>query len=165
MRNRLIKRSMLWPTVYMVQASFEVFAYRSKFLFLARCNLGFQEPQSAEPSAFSRGDTYALLQSASSLAGADTRVDRHLPIYSARAILPLNLPSSSCQQIESSGRSVLRGRHIIFGTHGEVIPWIGYPSSIPKCARSDRRSGFQKVRSVRECCTGAKCRRDVNRFG
>jgi hypothetical protein len=26
----------------MVQVSFEVFAYRSKFLFLARCNLGFQ---------------------------------------------------------------------------------------------------------------------------
>ena len=28
----------------------------------------------------------------------------------------------------------------------------------------DRRSGLQKVRAVRDCRTGAKCRRDVNRF-
>jgi hypothetical protein len=41
---------------------------------------------------------------------------------------------------------------------------IGYPSSIPKCARSDCRSGLQKVRAVRDCRTGPKCRRDVNRF-
>lgn len=118
-----------------VQPGLEVFAYRSKVIFLARCSPGIDRLNSRcrklFPAAMRRFLYIGVLtRGASCRYGAGGWCCLKLSLMAVLpALLAVPIPKLTIAQ-------------------GTVA----------------RRSGLQKVRTVRDCCTGAKCRRDVNRF-